>query len=777
MTDHPRKGTVAAPGSPDFALHTLGWRAFQDLCAAVLREVWAQSVHTFADSNDGGRDGAFYGTWQQPPDPIGVQDLPDGPFVLQCKHTKKADTTLTPSELSAEFAKAQTLVDRGLCGSYVLLTNARVSGTSEATIRQQLLDAGVGHVQVLDGQWICDTIASRQRLRTFVPRVYGLGDLSQILDQRAYTQARVLLDYLRDELATFVVTEAYRRAAQAVQDHGFVLLLGEPGIGKSVIASTLAMTALDAWGCLTVNAHDADELVHHWNPDEPNQFFWIDDAFGSVRHERHLTDNWARHMREVMTAVRAGAKVVLTSRDYVYRDARRYLKESTYPLLHEQQVVVDATQLRPEERRQILYNHIRLGDQPREVRSSMKPYLLEASDADPFYPEAARRLGLQAFTRHLRLSGRGIGDFMTRPSDFLREVYDGLDPDEKTALALTYQAGECLPSPLDLDSAQHDVLNRLGGSIAGVGRALHTLTGTFLRHGSPPGDDTITGWSFRHPTLQEGFAAFLATDLNLIQIFLSGQNWRTILSRIDCDTGTQAGTLLRVPPSLYPRVIEILRTADQETLTDWLGQRIWHGFLASRCSDEFLTLYTQAEPTAIDRLTRFTSFLNVVDEPQVLARLQQADLIQPAHHQHILERVTELAVASPDAGWTWLPEWEVLLSDAEREQLLRHVKQQLPSRFDQILQDWRNNYNPDETDPNTYFDELEIELNSYQKAFAADTDAASSIEHALEKMNETIWAIDVEYVPQDPDAAAPHGHSAPEDAPHERSIFDDIDDD
>lgn len=263
MTDHPRKGTVAAPGSPDFALHTLGWRAFQDLCAAVLREVWAQSVHTFADSNDGGRDGAFYGTWQQPPDPIGVQDVPDGPFVLQCKHTKKADTTLTPSELSDEFDKVQALVERGLCGSYVLLTNARVSGTSQATIRQRLRDAGVAYPLILDGQWICDTIATRQRLRTFVPRVYGLGDLSQILDERAYNQAQALLGHLRDELAAFVVTDAYLRAVQAVQAHGFVLLLGEPGVGKSVIAETLAMTALGTWGCLTVKAPDAAGLVRH----------------------------------------------------------------------------------------------------------------------------------------------------------------------------------------------------------------------------------------------------------------------------------------------------------------------------------------------------------------------------------------------------------------------------------------------------------------------------------------------------------------------------------
>ncbi|GHB75624.1 hypothetical protein GCM10010377_77530 [Streptomyces viridiviolaceus] len=777
MTDHPRKGAVAAPGSPDFALHTLGWRAFQDLCAAVLREVWAQSVHTFADSNDGGRDGAFYGTWQQPPDPIGVQDVPDGPFVLQCKHTTKADTTLTPSELSDEFAKAQALVDQDLCGSYVLLTNARVSGTSGAAIRRRLLDAGVGYALILDGRWICDTIATHQRLRTFVPRVYGLGDLSQIFDERAYTQAQALLDYLRDELATFVVTDAYRRAAQAVEEHGFVLLLGEPGVGKSVIAATLAMTALDAWGCLTVNAHDADELVRHWNPHEPNQFFWIDDAFGTVRHERHLTDDWSRHMRQIMAAIRGGAKVVLTSRDYIYRDARPYLKESAHPLLHEQQVVIDVAQLPAHERRQILYNHIKLGDQPNGVRSAMKPHLHAAADTEPFYPEVAKRLGQQAFTHHLELNSRGLTDFMARPSDFLRDTYEGLEPDEKTALALTYQAGGCLPAPLNLDSTQHDVATRLGGTVSGVGRALRTLTGTFLKEGHPPGEHTVTGWSFRHPTLEEGFAAFLADDTNLIEIFLSGQNWRAILSRIDCDTGEHPGTLLRVPPTLYPRVVTILQIADFETLDDWLSQRIWHDFLADRCSDDFLALYAQEEPDTVTHMTRFTSFLNVVDEPRVLARFKQANLLRPADQKRVLERVTKLAIESPDAGWTWLPEWKILLSETEREQLLSQVKQQLPSRFDEVLQDWGRNYDPRSSDPDIYYDELRSELYNYRKAFERDHQAVSSIEQIINKMEEEVWRIQYELDPQESLASKLPGHSTPPNEPYGRSIFDDLDED
>src|SRR5690348_8066927 len=145
---------VVAPGPPVFELHTLGWRAFQDLCAAVVRTVWGQSAHAFADSNDAGRDGAFYGVWQDPPDAPGPRDLPAGPFVLQCKHTKRPGATLSESDLEEEFAKVPGLVGSGLCRSYTLMTNARVTGNAEAKIRSRLRGAGVECPLILDGQWV-----------------------------------------------------------------------------------------------------------------------------------------------------------------------------------------------------------------------------------------------------------------------------------------------------------------------------------------------------------------------------------------------------------------------------------------------------------------------------------------------------------------------------------------------------------------------------------------------------------------------------------------------
>ena len=219
-----------------YELYNLGWHSFQQLCLTICREILGQTVQSFLDSNDAGRDGAFTGGWTR----HGAESL-NGQFVIQCKFTSRMGYNLTVSDLSDEFEKAKRLVAQGRCDAYVLITNAGLSGQSEIDIEAAYKAAGVKHVLLFGSTWVCDQIRENTRLRMLVPRVYGLGDLSQILDERAYSQARALLDSMREELSKIVVTGTYEHAASALEEHGFVLLIGEPAAGKTTIASLLAM--------------------------------------------------------------------------------------------------------------------------------------------------------------------------------------------------------------------------------------------------------------------------------------------------------------------------------------------------------------------------------------------------------------------------------------------------------------------------------------------------------------------------------------------------------
>ncbi|WP_218511976.1 hypothetical protein [Variovorax sp. dw_308] len=185
------------------------------------------------------------------------------------------------------------------------------------------------------------------------------------------------------------MTESYRLAARALDAHGFVLLIGEPAAGKTTVASLLAMASADKWGARVVKAPSAKEMVAHWNPNESSQFFWVDDAFGVTQHESNLVSGWNRVLPEIRAMINRGSKIVMTSRDYIYKQARQKLKESAFPLFQESQTVVNVHDLTADERAQILYNHIKLGQQPQEFRERIKEFLEEVANHPRFIPEIA----------------------------------------------------------------------------------------------------------------------------------------------------------------------------------------------------------------------------------------------------------------------------------------------------------------------------------------------------------------------------------------------------
>lgn len=78
----------------DLALHTIGWRAFQDLCSQVCEVVLDRPVEIFREAQDGGQDAVFL-------IPSGTDMPPIG--TVQCKHTSEAAKALKVSDLTAEL--------------------------------------------------------------------------------------------------------------------------------------------------------------------------------------------------------------------------------------------------------------------------------------------------------------------------------------------------------------------------------------------------------------------------------------------------------------------------------------------------------------------------------------------------------------------------------------------------------------------------------------------------------------------------------------------------
>lgn len=757
-------------------LHSLGWRGFQDLSGEILKRTLGQSFVVFADSNDAGRDGAFYGEWDDAKCSDSPAGIKSGATVLQCKFSAKADSTLSLSNLNEELDKVTKLVDKKLCDNYILMTNSRVTGKSEELIIAALKDRGVKSAYVFDGNWICRQITSNQSLRLYVPRVYGLGDLSQIIDERSYRQAKELLDQL-DGLSTFVVTKSYKKAADAMQKEGFVLLLGEPSSGKSVIAATLAMASADRNDSLVVRISKASEFKAHWNPDESaNQFFWIDDAFGAIVHDESLTDMWSKAMPEVMAAIRKGAKVVMTSRDYIYQDAKRLLKEYAFPLLKESRVVVNVQDLSKDEKGQILYNHIKLGNQTPEFKTTIKPHLESVVSVHKFLPEVARRYGNSTFTKNLTItSAKAVVNFMEKPKEYLADIYAELSDAQKAAMALVYKYTN-LPSPISQSLKDTDLLDRFGTNLNQLQKALKALNGGFLRYNA-----TNNAWSFHHPTLREGYASYIMNDPELLDILLDGFEMDTLLDSITCGGKSEgSGQLINIPPSYYDAIIsrlgEFKKVYDSADNFTHYYLRVKYFELLKRSDKAFLLKVMASYGPYINELLRFGLSGAILANTSIgMARhLKSEGLLDEPSRQEVVRFLSDAAVRVPDSNWsTWEPA-RSLITDTEAKAIERRVRIELISDLHDTIDDWEANENDEVED---YYEDLGRVLDEYSDLFFDDDTAQLLLDEGKQRVDELKKALEKKQkeledglLYDDRDSAVPPIASI-----RSRSIFDDID--
>lgn len=664
-----------------FHLHTLGWHSFQQLCLSVSREVLGQTVQSFLDTNDGGRDGAFSGVWSQ-------QDGESlsGRFVIQCKFTARAGYALTPSDLEEEFSKVRRLVSKNECDVYILMTNAGVSAETELKLKERLKEAGVKDFRIFGVTWLEDQIRESKHLRMMVPRVYGLGDLSQILDERAYAQATAVLESMREDLAKVVLTESYRKAARALDAHHFVLLVGEPASGKTTIASLLAMSSADQWGASVVKLATPKSVVDRWNPHEKSQLFWIDDAFGVTQYESGLVSGWNHILNEVKTILRQGNRVVMTSRDYIYNRARRELKEGAFPLFQESQVVIDVHDLTVDERRQILYNHLKLGRQPREFRAAVKPHLEFVANHDRFIPEIARRLADPFFTKKLYLSEWSLASFVDKREQFLMDVCQELDKDSKAALALIYMSNGRLPSPISLSAAEDEALRRLDSDLGACTAALDALRGSLAVHVTSDGESY---WTFKHPTIGDAYSAMLRGNPELLGIYVRGSDIEKLTRQITCgDVGIEGAVAL--PSSLFHLVIERLaayKTSSAyktEWMSGWGARRELLGFLAGRCSKQFLEAYLAVDRKLIESIVKPMLYLEFSVEIDLAIRLFELDLLPEEARRTLAENVSKYARDGVDARVLIDPELRSLLNDKELSRLREAVRTEVLPRIEDI---------------------------------------------------------------------------------------------
>ncbi|MES2292660.1 MAG: hypothetical protein V4527_05110 [Pseudomonadota bacterium] len=739
-----------------YDLSKLGWKAFQGLACTVSAEVLKRPVQTFLGSKDGGRDGAFLGTWDA--------DGTTHKSTLQCKFIGKPGATLSLSSLTNELEKVTKLVAQGLAEDYVILTNAGVTGDADQKICAAFQAVGVKTCQVFGGPWIVEQLVTWPHLRMMVPRVYGIGDLSHTITGHAYKQAKAILDSMGSDLSCFVPTEAYRQALSALHKHKFVILLGDPASGKSTIAAILALGALDD-GCLGALKINSPDQLNLWHPGEC-QFLWVDDAFGPNQFDVARMSRWNAELGTLRAAIEGGARVVFTSRNYIWEAAKSHLKSSAFPLFKESQVVVNVHALTADERAQMLYNHVRRV-QPRETRKRLKPLLKVISGNNAFLPETARRLGDPIFTKNLELSESRFKRLVEHPVEFLTEVLAQLDDASRAAVALIFLNSETgVPSPIPSSPALDMVSRLLGVQLADVAKAMQHLNDSLTRLIS---EDDGDHWVFRHPTITDAFAELVADSPELVELYVHGAKLDRLIREVVCGSMKIEQARLRVPPSLYPSLIARLK---QLELDEGLKS-----FLGARCEKVFLEQILEARGDILEWAAKTTGDLTWGSK-LLLAALASYKLLPEPIRLRVVYGIEEKSLAWLETDPLRDKIIQQIFTDEEFKEFADKFKsawlEDIPNLFDHLQQSFSS---PNEIALYTGFKEnLE-----YAQKFYGDDSLEEDLSGLYAQIEEHIAQLESEK-PEPPESlwqsSMPKGEDVAASAasPDSSTIFDDVDD-
>lgn len=622
-----------APGR--YRLDRLGWTAFEDLCLQILRVVLGETCTRFGPGSDAGRDGYYRG---EASGKLWKQDRLKGTFIVQCKHSSRPQSNLQPGELVEEEAKLEKLAAKESC-HYLLMTNRPVSAPAESKIRKTFeAIPGVGRVLVLAESWIEDTIDAEPRLLRLVPRLYGIGDLSQIVSFTLEQQTRALFEELAHSLRTYVPTESYRRAERALAEHGFVVLVGPPAAGKSAIAANLCLVSMAQNPELRVLRIDkAEEFKNTWSPADRNTLYWVDDVFGETTLDAERLKDWSAALDKVEAARQRGARIVFCTRNYILEAARRKLKAAKAHILDDARVRVDVTDLSQAEKDAILYNHIKEGDLTAAQKERLKSHLPQLARAVSFSPELARRLGSARFHQGLSYDPKSLQDFFDQPVPHLRELLSGLSEPEMAALVVCLLAGNAVPDPVPDEAISGTVLNAFDASPPQIRGAFETLEGSLFKRSRQPNRRI---WQFHHPSMIEAMQEELAERPSRIAVYVEGTKLSTLLRDTTLLKPPVDGRLVFVPDTVYPELLKRLETPDLEAVAT---------YLLERASDEFLAIFDAAHPETFDRVLAMIPQPEMPQlAPQLAVRLADAGLFGDRREQIITRSLRGSLEAS---GW------------------------------------------------------------------------------------------------------------------------------
>lgn len=428
-------------------------------------------------------------------------------------------------------------------------------------------------------------------------------------------------------------------------------------------------------------------------------------------------------------------------------------------MLGKSQVIINVHALSAQEKAQILYNHLKLGDQPVDFRAAVKNYLPAIAEQKDFLPEAARRFSSTFFAGRLTRSRESVTAFFEKPEDFLLETVTNLSADCRAAIAVVFMNGGQIASPIsaeDLEAAA----SAFGVNAGAVREQLEALNGSLLLLAQ---SEEGPYWTYKHPTVSDAFARYVAGSPEQVEIYLRGARATSIIREVVCAGYQFVGASVVIPDSLHELLEERIAGLERYQLVS---------FLSYRSNPKFSKRLLDRRPDILKGLLRFDSPIREDTDAQLVATLHTQGLLPEEIRATFLECAKEAVAEEADSSFLDDGDIESVFTEEEKYELLNLAESEVLVKLSEHVNRLRDQWGGD-TSPEEHFEYFEDSLRSFVKALAYRIDDQKILASAQSEISYAVSSMNEEYEPTS-STSAPTASSTPQNATL-ANLFRDID--
>lgn len=339
----------------NYDFKNLSFADFEDLSRDLIGKELGVRFEAFSEGPDGGMDGRH--------------SKGSNLTVLQAKHYSSSQF----STLKSRMRRERESVNKLNASRYILVTSHPLSPIKKTKLVDTLGEDSITESDIFGQEDLNALIRKYPDVEKSHIKLWlaSASVLEQIIHSASHVYNNLTIEEIEGKLKVYAPNPSLDEGQKIIEENHVLIISGPPGVGKTTLAEVLSFAYIsEGWELKAIRFLDDGFSAID---DTKKQIFIFDDFLGRVALNKHALSQKDSDLYKFLTRVRksANARLVLTTRAYIFEEARRSSEHLASPVLDISKYTLDVGIYTRQIKARILYNHLVVSQVPRQYISAL----------------------------------------------------------------------------------------------------------------------------------------------------------------------------------------------------------------------------------------------------------------------------------------------------------------------------------------------------------------------------------------------------------------------